>query len=64
MYIASSFLAAVFSSFLYEVVKTTQGWAVRAGEAIMRGTFVCEYIGEVLDEQEANRRRDKFVSFF
>lgn len=40
----------------------TKGWAVRAGEAILRGTFVCEYIGEVLDEQEANRRRDRYNS--
>ncbi|XP_022132629.1 histone-lysine N-methyltransferase SUVR5 isoform X2 [Momordica charantia] len=38
----------------------TKGWAVRAGEPILRGTFVCEYIGEVLDEQEANRRRDRY----
>lgn len=36
-----------------------QGWAVRAREPILRGTFVCEYIGEVLDEQEANKRRDR-----
>lgn len=61
LYITFSFLVSVFSSFLYEVVKTTQGWTVRAGEAILRGTFVCEYIGEVLEEQEANRRRDRFV---
>lgn len=38
----------------------TKGWTVRAGEAILRGTFVCEYIGEVLEEQEANRRRDRY----
>jgi hypothetical protein len=25
-----------------------QGWAVRAAEPIPQGTFVCEYIGEVL----------------
>ncbi|KAK7250847.1 hypothetical protein RIF29_33573 [Crotalaria pallida] len=37
-----------------------EGWAVRAGEAIMRGTFVCEYIGEVLDEQEAHSRRKRY----
>ena len=36
-----------------------QGWAVRAGEPILSGTFVCEYIGEVLDEQEAKQRRDR-----
>ncbi|KAE9614368.1 putative histone-lysine N-methyltransferase transcription factor C2H2 family [Lupinus albus] len=44
-----------------EVFKTEKkGWAVRAGEAIMRGTFVCEYIGEVLDEQEAHNRRKRY----
>lgn len=37
-----------------------QGWAVRAGEAILRGTFICEYIGEILDENEANKRRNRF----
>ncbi|XP_061338628.1 histone-lysine N-methyltransferase SUVR5-like [Gastrolobium bilobum] len=44
-----------------EVFKTEEkGWAVRAGEAIVRGTFVCEYIGEVLDEQEAHNRRKRY----
>ncbi|KAM7272437.1 hypothetical protein ACFE04_027100 [Oxalis oulophora] len=37
-----------------------QGWAVRVGEPILRGTFVCELIGEVLDELEANKRRTRF----
>ncbi|VFQ68475.1 unnamed protein product [Cuscuta campestris] len=41
-----------------EIFKTeTKGWAVRAREAILRGTFVCEFIGEVISEEEANRRR-------
>lgn len=40
-----------------------QGWAVRAGERIERGTFVCEYIGEVIDEHEANKRRHRFDIF-
>ncbi|RZC47903.1 hypothetical protein C5167_040842 [Papaver somniferum] len=31
------------------------GWAVRAGEEISCGTFVCEYIGEVLNDQEATK---------
>ncbi|KAK7359933.1 hypothetical protein VNO77_01902 [Canavalia gladiata] len=44
-----------------EVFKTEKkGWAVRAGEAILRGTFVCEYIGEVLDEQEAHTRHKRY----
>ncbi|KAI3957504.1 hypothetical protein MKX01_001863 [Papaver californicum] len=43
-----------------EVFKTEKkGWAVRAGETISRGTFVCEYIGEVLNDQEASKRYDK-----
>ncbi|CAK7339486.1 unnamed protein product [Dovyalis caffra] len=44
-----------------EVFKTdNKGWAVRAVEPILRGTFICEYIGEVLDEQEANNRRERY----
>ncbi|XP_043710754.1 histone-lysine N-methyltransferase SUVR5-like isoform X2 [Telopea speciosissima] len=44
-----------------EVFKTkSKGWAVRAAEAISRGTFVCEYIGEVLNDQEANRRGERY----
>ncbi|XP_077233209.1 histone-lysine N-methyltransferase SUVR5 isoform X2 [Tasmannia lanceolata] len=44
-----------------EVFKTeNKGWAVRAGEAIQRGTFVCEYIGEVLNDQEANSRGERY----
>lgn len=42
-----------------EVYKTkNKGWAVRAREAISRGTFVCEYIGEVLNREakEADTR--------
>ncbi|KAJ6916100.1 hypothetical protein NC652_018707 [Populus alba x Populus x berolinensis] len=41
-------------------IRVKLGWAVRAGEPILRGTFICEYIGEVLDEQEANDRRDRY----
>ncbi|PON54097.1 putative retinoblastoma binding protein (RIZ) [Parasponia andersonii] len=44
-----------------EVFKTEKkGWAVKAGEAVLRGTFICEYIGEVLDEHEANTRRKRY----
>ncbi|MCL7050917.1 hypothetical protein MKW94_000167 [Papaver nudicaule] len=43
-----------------EVFKTEKkGWALRAGEAIPRGTFVCEYIGEVLNDQDARKRYHK-----
>ncbi|XP_021718538.1 histone-lysine N-methyltransferase SUVR5-like isoform X1 [Chenopodium quinoa] len=43
-----------------EVFKTLKkGWALRAGEKILRGTFVCEFVGEVLNEQEVDRRRKR-----
>ncbi|GKU99115.1 hypothetical protein SLEP1_g12009 [Rubroshorea leprosula] len=44
-----------------EVFKTeNKGWGVRAGEPILCGTFVCEYIGEILDYQEANKRFSRY----
>ncbi|XP_022857934.1 histone-lysine N-methyltransferase, H3 lysine-36 specific-like [Olea europaea var. sylvestris] len=44
-----------------EIFKTEKkGWAVRAREAILRGSFVCEYIGEIIDEQEANNRCNRY----
>ncbi|CAA0370514.1 unnamed protein product [Arabidopsis thaliana] len=44
-----------------EVFRTeSKGWGLRACEHILRGTFVCEYIGEVLDQQEANKRRNQY----
>ncbi|GLJ05151.1 hypothetical protein SUGI_0012200 [Cryptomeria japonica] len=44
-----------------EVYKTkNKGWGVRAAEAICRGTFICEYIGEVLNGQEANKQRERY----
>ncbi|KAK8269711.1 hypothetical protein V6Z12_D11G148600, partial [Gossypium hirsutum] len=36
------------------------GWGVRAGEPILSGTFVCEYVGEILGEQEANNRLTRY----
>ncbi|XP_026441257.1 histone-lysine N-methyltransferase SUVR5-like [Papaver somniferum] len=43
-----------------EIFETEKkGLSVRVGEAISRGTFVCEYIGEVLNDQEATKRYDK-----
>ncbi|KAM7250494.1 hypothetical protein ACFE04_022377 [Oxalis oulophora] len=44
-----------------EVFKTeNKGWAVRTGEPILRGMFVCEWIGEVLDKLEANNRQSRY----
>ncbi len=37
-----------------EVFKTeAKGWGVRCREKIPRGTFICEYVGEVLTNSEA-----------
>ncbi|XP_020079995.1 histone-lysine N-methyltransferase SUVR5 isoform X2 [Ananas comosus] len=44
-----------------EIFRTgKKGWAVRAGETISRGTFVCEYIGEILNDDETIRRRERY----
>ncbi|XP_058753614.1 histone-lysine N-methyltransferase SUVR5-like [Vicia villosa] len=44
-----------------EVFKTKEkGWGVRAGEDILRGTFVCEYIGEVVAKKEVHKRRERY----
>ncbi|KAL3680164.1 hypothetical protein R1sor_023120 [Riccia sorocarpa] len=44
-----------------EVFKTQhKGWAVRAAQQIPRGTFVCEYVGEVLRDQDANKRGERY----
>ncbi|KAI4330330.1 hypothetical protein MLD38_028628 [Melastoma candidum] len=41
-----------------EVFRTEKkGWAVRAAQAISRGMFICEFVGEVLGEAEAAERR-------
>lgn len=33
-----------------------RGWGVRASRAVHRGEFVCEYVGEVISFEEAERR--------
>ncbi|KAG0602146.1 hypothetical protein M758_11G162800 [Ceratodon purpureus] len=45
-----------------EVFKSRhKGWGVRAAEAISRGTFVCEYVGEILNDSEANERGKRYL---
>lgn len=49
-----------------------KGWGVRTLNEIPKGAFVCEYVGEVISDSEANNRQDdsylfdldKRVSFF
>ncbi|KAM0910124.1 hypothetical protein ACQ4PT_014381 [Festuca glaucescens] len=43
--------------FRLQVFKTkSMGWGVKTLEFIPSGSFVCEYIGEVLDDEEAQKR--------
>ncbi|KAJ1272095.1 hypothetical protein BS78_06G176500 [Paspalum vaginatum] len=43
--------------FRLQVFKTkSMGWGVRTLDFIPSGSFVCEYIGEVLDDEEAQKR--------
>lgn len=40
-----------------EIFKTnSRGWGVRALTSIPSGTFICEYVGELLEDKEAERR--------
>lgn len=36
-----------------------RGWGLRAQEDIKKGTFVVEYVGEIIDEGECKRRLEK-----
>ena len=53
-----------------QVYKTShKGWAVRALEPVSAGTFVCEYLGEIITNDEAERRgleydREGFSTLF
>uniref|UniRef100_A0AAQ4NRX9 Euchromatic histone-lysine N-methyltransferase 1a n=1 Tax=Gasterosteus aculeatus aculeatus TaxID=481459 RepID=A0AAQ4NRX9_GASAC len=38
------------------------GWGVRAMQEIPQGTFICEYVGEIITDAEANKREnDSFL---
>ncbi|XP_066293531.1 histone-lysine N-methyltransferase EHMT2-like isoform X3 [Branchiostoma lanceolatum] len=39
------------------------GWGVRTLQDIPRGTFVCEYIGEIISDAEADQREDDSYLF-
>ncbi|KAJ4712646.1 Histone-lysine N-methyltransferase, H3 lysine-9 specific protein [Melia azedarach] len=43
--------------FQLEIFKTeTRGWGVRSLNSIPSGSFICEYVGELLEEKEAEKR--------
>ncbi|KAM8866577.1 histone-lysine N-methyltransferase EHMT1a [Synchiropus picturatus] len=41
----------------------TMGWGVRAMQDIPQGTFVCEYVGEIITDGEADKRDDDSFLF-
>ncbi|KAF5816293.1 putative histone-lysine N-methyltransferase chromatin remodeling SET family [Helianthus annuus] len=43
-----------------EIFKTeSRGWGVRSLSSISSGSFICEYVGELLEESEAEERKGK-----
>ncbi|XP_038982437.1 histone-lysine N-methyltransferase, H3 lysine-9 specific SUVH6-like [Phoenix dactylifera] len=45
--------------FQLQIFKTeSRGWGVRSLKKITSGGFVCEYVGEVLEDEEAQKRRN------
>ncbi|KAF2905274.1 hypothetical protein ILUMI_00894 [Ignelater luminosus] len=48
----------------FQLFKTeTKGWGIRTLRNIAKGTYVCEYIGEVIADTEADRREDDSYIF-
>lgn len=48
---------------VFRTGSTIKGWGVRSLTFIPRGTFVCEYVGEVISDSEADRREDDSYLF-
>ncbi|CAK6965118.1 histone-lysine N-methyltransferase EHMT1 isoform X1 [Scomber scombrus] len=40
-----------------------KGWGVRAQEDILQGSFICEYVGEIISEAEAEMRQNDAYLF-
>lgn len=48
----------------FQLFKTvSKGWAIKALNFIPTGSFVCEYIGEILTDSEAELREDDSYLF-
>lgn len=37
------------------------GWGVKAVAPIQKGSFVCEYVGELISDSEADTREDSYL---
>lgn len=45
---------------LYESLTLHKGWGVKAGQDIKSGDFIIEYVGEVIDDEEEERRLNEY----
>ncbi|XP_060523999.1 histone-lysine N-methyltransferase EHMT1 isoform X2 [Cylas formicarius] len=52
------------STHRFQLFKTAaKGWGVKTLNAISKGSYVCEYVGEILTDKEADRREDDTYLF-
>ncbi|CAH1176200.1 unnamed protein product [Phaedon cochleariae] len=48
----------------FQIYKTeSRGWGVKTLKSIVKGSFVCEYVGEILNDAEADQREDDTFLF-
>ena len=51
-----------FFSYFSQVFRTEgMGWGVRPITDIAKGSFVCEYVGEIISDSEADTREDSYL---
>lgn len=41
----------------------TRGWAIKTLNAIPKGAYVCEYVGEIITDSEADHRENDSYLF-
>ena len=37
------------------------GWGIRAMQNVPKGSFICEYVGEIISDSEAETREDSYL---
>lgn len=49
---------------MFECPDRAKGFGVRSSDRIYRGTFLAQYIGEILTDNEADRRSEYYSGVF